>query len=235
MKYFATFGAVCAFSLSALASQAQADIYHLTQTGTVGSGIDTRGLFGGDGADLTGRAYSVTFTFDSTLLSSFAIDEPSFQARQYSGDIGIAEIIIDGASYSFDVGGFNQFIFYNLKFDPSLTSGWAYVTSATMSGAGGSVALSVGSATNYLGSLDLGEPYTYTLSDADRAFDATSNYWDGGDFRFAFRAETMSLSSEPGTLAPVGEAPEPASWAIMIIGFAGMGSTLRRRRRAFTA
>ena len=32
-----------------------------------------------------------------------------------------------------------------------------------------------------------------------------------------------------------GAVPEPATWAIMILGFAGIGATLRRRRAAFAA
>lgn len=40
MKQFATLGAVCAIGLSALAGQAQADIYVFTHSGTVESGID---------------------------------------------------------------------------------------------------------------------------------------------------------------------------------------------------
>jgi len=36
-------------------------------------------------------------------------------------------------------------------------------------------------------------------------------------------------------LAPVGVVPEPATWAMMILGFGGVGATLRRRRQGFAA
>ena len=38
------------------------------------------------------------------------------------------------------------------------------------------------------------------------------------------------------TLAAVaGAVPEPATWAMMILGFGGVGATLRRRRQMFAA
>ncbi|MEW5687847.1 MAG: PEPxxWA-CTERM sorting domain-containing protein [Pseudomonadota bacterium] len=233
MNYWATFGAVCAIGLGALAGQARADIYHLTQTGTIASGFDTQGLFGVTGADLTGRTYSVTLTFDPGLLEFNAVNDPGFQLWSYLGATGIAEITIDGASYSYANGNPYGFSYISAKIEPPVPPGWSYAVSSTLSGAGGSIALGYFSAANFAGSLGLAA-FDYTLTDADRAFIGTEpNYWEGSDFKLAFRPDTYSLTSEPGSLAGV---PEPASWALMITGFGGAGAMLRRRRQgAFAA
>lgn len=57
---------------------------------------------------------------------------------------------------------------------------------------------------------------------------------------FIFRAPTSGGPSTPyigpnfqfGPLAPVGGVPEPRAWALMIAGFALLGTAIRRRRRA---
>ena len=231
MKYFATLGAVCAIGLSALAGQAQAEIYHLNTTGKIDSGVDTRGLFGTSGADLSGHAYSVTFTFDPGLLDFVDVNEALYQSRLYIGDIGIAEVTIDGVSYAYNADGIGQFTFLKFAIDPSVTTGGISNSfGATLGGAGGYLSMGLFSATHFSDSVELTALFDYTLSDADHAIPLSdANYWDGGDFKFTFRPDTVSLTSEPGTLAGV---PEPTSWALMITGFGLAGVAVRARRRA---
>ncbi|MFL5296277.1 MAG: PEPxxWA-CTERM sorting domain-containing protein [Phenylobacterium sp.] len=64
------------------------------------------------------------------------------------------------------------------------------------------------------------------------------------DFSFALTGATPSASQTTGgaigsfvatgsgnfSATPVARVPEPASWALMIVGFGGMGAALRRRR-----
>ena len=45
-------------------------------------------------------------------------------------------------------------------------------------------------------------------------------------------AFTDVLSEGSGTGVPYAWVPEPATWALMIMGFTGMGAALRHRRRA---
>jgi hypothetical protein len=55
---------------------------------------------------------------------------------------------------------------------------------------------------------------------------------DAGDYRVAFSGTTPAGGVATGNLTfqtiPV---PEPATWALMILGFGGIGFALRRRRR----
>jgi hypothetical protein len=44
----------------------------------------------------------------------------------------------------------------------------------------------------------------------------------------------QSIYTQGGTAVPAAIVPEPASWAMMIAGFGGVGALLRRRRAAFT-
>jgi hypothetical protein len=103
-------------------------------------------------------------------------------------------------------------------------------TSATLAGGGGSGAL--------FGSTP-GGTVTYTSDFIDFS-DATS-----GDFALSFSGITPGIGASfwtgdsTGTFASdasgIGtEVPEPATWAMMIIGFGGIGSVLRRRRGVLT-
>ena len=75
-------------------------------------------------------------------------------------------------------------------------------------------------------------------------FDPDAETWDLNNLNLAAGVHTITVhgsvlsgpASYTGTL-DVGSAavPEPASWALMISGFGGMGAMLRRRRQATTA
>lgn len=51
---------------------------------------------------------------------------------------------------------------------------------------------------------------------------------------FAVRYQELAVGSGSGTGRIVGSVPEPGTWAMMLIGFGGMGVALRRRRRGTT-
>jgi hypothetical protein len=57
-----------------------------------------------------------------------------------------------------------------------------------------------------------------------------------GTYRFDFAGDTTGSTSFTGNVRIAAAAvPEPATWAMMIIGFASVGLTMRRRRRPVLA
>jgi hypothetical protein len=56
-----------------------------------------------------------------------------------------------------------------------------------------------------------------------------------GDYRLTFGGTTSGGGGEAGTLSFFAAVPEPASWAMMLFGFAGIGLAMRRRRRPVLA
>lgn len=88
-----------------------------------------------------------------------------------------------------------------------------------------------------------GQRFTISgVSYATLSLGAFNMFWNGGNFDVSsnvdpggyvssghpmdFRVGTAGLTSETA-----GAVPEPTSWALMIVGFGGVGATLRRRRQ----
>jgi hypothetical protein len=57
---------------------------------------------------------------------------------------------------------------------------------------------------------------------------------DAGSYRFDFAGDAQSQTSFTGNIR-IAAVPEPATWAMMIVGFGAMGVSLRRRRRQVLA
>lgn len=107
----------------------------------------------------------------------------------------------------------------------------------------------------------LGPDYDWTLTGADMTFGDTNQSWEWGrriSFNFLgarvskiiFSSSGNSFESDnwaasPASFIPeipgipggetVGAVPEPATWAMMILGFASVGSMIRRRRMSMAA
>jgi hypothetical protein len=67
--------------------------------------------------------------------------------------------------------------------------------------------------------------FTKSFFDSDPAFAATNPGY--GPF--------SSLLSNGNTITGGGNVPEPATWALMVIGFGGLGVAMRSRRKLATA
>jgi hypothetical protein len=84
----------------------------------------------------------------------------------------------------------------------------------------------------------LGAPGSSGIGSGHAVFDITPFAGKVVDLRLQFasdysivgRGVTFDNLAVTGTAAPVSGVPEPASWALMILGFLGAGTALRRQR-----
>ena len=79
----------------------------------------------------------------------------------------------------------------------------------------------------------------FTTQDLSQPLSYTANSSGGSQFWFYYGADEANPISfytdgNPITVT-VSAVPEPATWAMMIIGFGGAGVAIRRRRQAFAA
>ena len=56
-----------------------------------------------------------------------------------------------------------------------------------------------------------------------------------GNYRLTFGGTTSGGGGEAGTLSFFAAVPEPGTWALMLLGFGGIGMAMRRRRRPMLA
>jgi hypothetical protein len=73
--------------------------------------------------------------------------------------------------------------------------------------------------------MDSNEPYAFFNFDSTTAFDRIDITQNGGG---GFELDNITIGNTPGAV------PEPASWALMIIGFGATGALLRSSRRKST-
>jgi hypothetical protein len=228
--------ALTAFAFSQPVSAA---VVTYTYSGVIDFGADDFGLFGDAGASLTGASFTAVFYRDDAL----ALPENIFQGETNSSVNGegafspvSAKLTIAGVAL--DIGGvFGE----QTQFDDG-----AYESFGHSAGGFGS---SIDFHGNTLGTFAptagdvLAGPDYHTLTSLTLAglgaFDlyGTFNFVDPqakGLRTFAnFNPTSLVVSPIPG--GGPAPAPEPSTWALMILGFGGVGATLRRRRVAALA
>jgi hypothetical protein len=216
----------------ALAQPAAAVEVAYTYTGHVGSGVDGLGLFGQAGASLSGAAFTATFHRDDALADPDDIYIGRFNS--YVSGVGAAspvwaELTIGGVTLA--LGGLGEQAQYDDGFSESFAHYVAFDTGSLMLGASTPGRL-VPQPIDYLPGPDY---HTLPSLSAETApgLDWFGNFSVSGQGLAAlgttasFVPTGLLVDGAPGG---VGGVPEPASWALMILGFGGVGWTLRRRR-----
>jgi hypothetical protein len=83
--------------------------------------------------------------------------------------------------------------------------------------------------------VDYNHPFTYTFGPDDQVFEGDGTYQIDAFTPQALPAlMTFTLTPETVTVTSneaIGGVPEPQAWALMILGFGGVGAALRRRRQ----
>jgi len=219
---------------SAATAGANATVLVATYTGTVTSSVDPGGLFGEGAASLVGDTYVATYTLDTTegVHDASAPPYDAFRGGSVYGAISSplsATLTINGVTLS--IGGNYQGLadtdpttpftrryaedqtFSNGRFTDNFVTNVAYVVEPTIT-----TPVPLTSFTTPGG----GNSGTAQFSTV--CFDGSCNLFTS----LTLGAGTVQIG-EPQVS---GSVPEPATWAMMVAGFGGLGAALRRRRVA---
>jgi hypothetical protein len=219
---------------------ASATLIDAIWTGTVGPAggtIDGAGLFGPTGANLSGDSFTATFELDTSKGTPwFAIpagenyliggslygqDSPVIDAKlTINGKTATVSGAYNGSVQAFDgypsVGNQQWNGVYYGK-----NSLWLYVADAFLSPSG-----------NIPITFDV--PFSLTFGSADAGSGFLGYQTAGLDT--SLNLSPTSLTYEyPTSAAPAAGAPEPSTWAMMLLGFAGLGYAGYRGRRSAVA
>jgi len=214
--------AAAAVAALTLAGEAGATVSVLTFTGTVASGRDTLGFFGG--GDLAGMAFATTFTIDDAvthITTTLAGD------TEMTGNIE-GSTTINGRS----IAGGSTDHFSLVEVFPN------YIYAQTGNAQLG-FEFAIEPASNPFAGIGFTTPLaTYTLKPGDSSVahvDTYSPTFQHYGFSLITTTVTYSILPDQVETTPTVGVPEPATWALMIAGFAGVGGLLRRRRSALPA
>lgn len=239
---------VLAFSVAALPlpSTAQAATFLITYTGTISGGYDETGVFGTARTDLTGQSYVAVYTLtsptpgatvendgtrglivggsqtgsQSPLLGRLTIAGTTVQAGSSSG----GALQLDG----FPNGTGYDHVFHDVR---DYSDDGILTTENLFHNNIASFVNNVVSSSDFTGSLD----YRVQAGDLNFGYAEILSFTSGTDRRFGqnrVRYAYASLVPDSVAIVPMvaGAVPEPATWAVLIIGFGAVGGSMRMRR-----
>jgi hypothetical protein len=213
-------------------SQASAAIMDVTYTGWVTSGTDTLGVFGG--GSLVGLSWVATYTFDTTLGYWYSSSNYNEAWGGYSKGAGhpspvlSSMITINGVGRAVDGSYFGQDLGYNFDYNNErIFSRQNHMAENYNYGHHEYLEHSI---YNYIGLLpaSITTPFTYTVNGSDNA---SGEYylWKGTiPERISAHLATLTVSDH------VAAVPEPSTWAMMLLGFAGVGFAAYRKKKTGT-
>ena len=237
-------GAVLALGLSALgAASADAAIIVTTYRGVVDAGYDQTGIFGAANASLGGMAYTAVYTTDDATPGALAVSFPtvSFIAggtyNSHRPTPTTATLTVNGHTVSIDGSYRGEVALYRpfadtrevfetlsqeLKYsdDFSIETG-RFLRFQTISLLGFVPGLAPDFRRNMAYTLPVGD---YRQGDFN---DMRQNY-DTGVVEYSNYARLTLTSITVGPAGASAAVPEPATWAMMLVGFFGMGAAMRR-------
>jgi hypothetical protein len=208
----------CAALGALVSTSAFADIVTTTYTGTV-IGIDYAGYFGTAGSNLSNAPFTATYVFDTNLGSTkynngkvaynngFNLNTPAISAS----------LAINGETFTFTTNG----LYYSQLLAQNLATSGNFQSNAQVHSISGA------DLQNYIYTNDpnapnltsLTTPFSYTLN---------TQYSYENSTLFQYGSDNLTLLSTTVTLA--GAVPEPSTWAMMLLGFAGIGFIGYRRK-----
>jgi hypothetical protein len=209
----------CAALGALLSTSAFADIVTETYTGTV-MGTDYAGYFGTAGSDLSNTSFTATYIFDTNHTGS---DQYSTSFIEYTKGFNLnspaisASLAINGQTLTFATNGiyYSELLAQNLA-----TSGYFQSFAQVHSNSGADLS-------NYIYTNDPNAPNLTVLT---TPFNYTLNTQYSYDNSNSFQYWSDNLTLLPTTVTLTDGVPEPSTWAMMILGFAGIGFMTYRRK-----
>lgn len=247
MRSFGRLGAAAvAATLAFGAVPAAAAVFTVTYQGTVVSGgYDNFGLFG-VGANLSDQAFTLTFKVDTGTPG--AGPGAAGAGESYFEGVGAASPVAG----SMTIGGvtvlFGDYSGYDYRYDNALVPGCASdCAKAGMEQGALTRVEDYGEPYYYKAISGYGNAYGYTGQFSGLSHVATPSYDDAAAYFFGgFSVEEYSYSRDRGERTDINDVnaslkissvtvtsavvPEPATWALMVLGLGGAGVALRRRR-----
>jgi PEP-CTERM motif len=216
------------------AAPATAAVKVATYTGIVKSGVDSFGLFGAPGADLTGQAYTSRITYDPTrgadpryylsptsfsggeAFTPYAPDPWSSATLRIGSRVFAINPLRSGVGVSFDSRTGDLDIFYLNFWIDNIWSQLDFrsTRSPTLTTLGGNLARSELSRDS-----SIGFSFTHYQMDSNRDYVLNSMTLDLGDRAFV----------------TITDVPEPTTWTMLVAGFGLVGAALRRRNQRYTS
>jgi hypothetical protein len=227
---------VAAVAMLGGVSQSSAAIMDVTYTGTVSTGWDNLGLFGTKGANLTGKSWVATYTFD-TSCNACTLHQTSYDSWVIGGS---SYILFNSATTSpvlssmITINGVGKAVDGSYLGEDRANHevpGEQYHYAAN-SGPGQTETLK-NSIRNFsaLFPASINTPFTHTVGANDIGYaNYYLNYHNGLSGNDIY-ANLATLTVSPHVVAAV---PEPSTWAMMLLGFAGVGFAAYRKKKTGT-
>ena len=243
-----------ALGLLAAAPPASAAVTY-TYTGAVSGGLDETGVFGLAGQRFEGRGLTFTATFvrEDTPGATYVFEPTQSQVRAFGaansplhGTLTINEHTISvgswfgqqfqledptwcGAGCEYELFNHHAQTAWNQR-DPDSGIDTYIDRSISLSGFGANQNFLTSSDYHTLPSLSLADGVTFNgLAHVEEyVLDPNGERLSYSFAEAYLKPTSMTVSDLSG---PIGGVPEPASWALMIVGFGSAGAMLRSRRR----
>jgi hypothetical protein len=209
----------CAALAALLSTSAFADIVTETYTGTV-IGTDYAGYFGTPGSDLSNATFTATYVFDTNRGSTAGSNNVITSTRGFNLNSPAisASLAINGQTLTFTTNGiyYSQLLVQNLA-----TSGHFQSLAQVHSISGADL-------TNYIYTNDPNAPNNLSLLTTPFSYTLNTQYIYDNSNPFQYWSDNLTLL--PTTVTLTNGVPEPSTWAMMILGFAGVGFMAYRRK-----
>jgi hypothetical protein len=228
---------LCAAALAVaagLCGPASATIVNAEWTGTITAGFDALGIFGAVGADVSGLAFTADFLYDTSLGTTLFSSPTGTWVEGGLGTSSGGQSPISKASFT--LNGVTSTFVPDLVGQILAANGQPNIVNEIFhnaeSSANEQILLDMTNSSNQIsgsipGTIDV--PLTYTLGPNDIA--GGNALFGGGPDSFELSPVTVTYtipSTDGGGGVP--GAPEPSTWAMMLLGFAGLGYAGFKRR-----